>query len=133
VFRGEGTATEVDAATATQLYRIAQEAISNAVRHGRPRRVLLDLVAVGGRVIMSIEDDGVGLPDPVPQHGLGLRTMSYRARAIGGSLVIDRRTPTGTVVTCSVELRAAPNMLPAPEGAGPVLTPTEDRSHVTQS
>lgn len=92
-----------DGAVAMNMYRIAQEAISNAIRHGRPRHVIIDLRQAGNQDVLTVTDDGVGIPPGIPySKGMGLRVMAYRARSIGGSLRIQRDTKGGTVVSCSV-------------------------------
>jgi len=94
-----------DLAAATDLYRIAQEAVTNAVRHGEPDRITIRLSARDGTIAMSIEDDGIGLPDERdPDAGMGLRVMRYRAHRIGGVLEAERRPEGGTVVSCVVHL-----------------------------
>jgi signal transduction histidine kinase len=104
-FEGEDPGDDVEPAVSLQLYRIAQEAVSNAIRHGKASSILIDLVVAGGRLIMTIEDNGIGIAQPLPQNGLGLQTMSYRARLVGGTLSVEP-IPGGTVVTCSVPLRS---------------------------
>jgi len=90
-----------DIATATHLYRIAQEAISNAVRHGRAKRITITLGMDGDDCALRIEDDGTGLPEPLPKHpGMGLRIMQHRAAMIGGTFRIAR-VAKGTVATCT--------------------------------
>jgi PAS domain S-box-containing protein len=93
-----------------QLFRIAQEAVNNAIVHGRANRIELLLSATDGEGLLSIRDDGVGMPagatNPV---GAGLHTMDYRARLIGGTLELRRRTPRGTIVDCGFPLSRAPN------------------------
>ena len=84
------------------LYRIAQEALSNAVRHGRPRRIKVDLSAEDGAIKLAICNDGRGFPKECHGAGLGLRSMRYRASMLGGALEIRRGTKGGTVVTCSI-------------------------------
>lgn len=83
------------------LYRIAQEAIANAVRHGQAGSVLVDLFHDDGRSVLTVQDDGVGITDEALEQegGLGLRTMQYRAERIGGQLEVRRRERGGTVVT----------------------------------
>jgi signal transduction histidine kinase len=108
-FHGEETHTKLDDSVGLQLYRICQEAISNAVRHGKAKHVLIDLVVAADRLILTIEDDGMGIEVPLPEGGMGLYTMNYRARLVGGSLTIERNHPAGTVVTCSVPLPAPAN------------------------
>ena len=96
-----------DPAVPTHLYRIAQEAISNSVKHARANTISVDLVAAGDRLILSVEDDGVGIPATPSRDGLGLHTMRHRASMIGASLSIERGTDGGTTVTCSVRRPAA--------------------------
>jgi len=112
---------------ATHLYRIAQEAISNAVRHGRARRVAVTLAAGAEQLRLRVEDDGTGIavsivaggPDRPAQsdehRGMGVRIMHYRARILGGTLEIRPGAERGTVVTCTVPLRTR---APVPQPAG---------------
>jgi PAS domain S-box-containing protein len=89
------------------LFRIAQEAVNNAVTHGRAKRIDIGLSAKDGAGLLSVRDDGVGLPEESRHaEGIGLHTMAYRARLIGGSLDVRRRSPRGTAVTCSFPLPA---------------------------
>lgn len=90
-----------DNMVATHLYRIAQEAVHNAIRHGHARNITLSLVAEGGHVLLGVRDNGIGLPEPGPRpEGMGLRLMHYRAGAAGGSLVVQREAAGGTSVVC---------------------------------
>ena len=92
---------------AADLYRIAQEAVGNAVRHGKPSAITVRLepphdgAGTGDALaLLSVEDDGVGIPDAAldGEQGLGLRTMRYRARRVGGALDLARRPDGGTAV-----------------------------------
>lgn len=92
------------------LFRIAQEAVNNAVTHGRAKRVEIGLSTKDGAGLLSVRDDGVGLPEESRHaEGVGLHTMAYRACLIGGSLDVRRRTPRGTAVTCVFPITAIPN------------------------
>ena len=92
-----------DSTVALQLYRIAQEALNNAVRHGRPRQVELRLEREADGLLLSIRDDGIGIDsEPGWQGSLGLHTMRYRAGLIGGQLDITRPPAGGTLVSCRV-------------------------------
>jgi PAS domain S-box-containing protein len=94
-------------AVETHLYRIAQEAVSNAIKHGKAREVLIQLEATAERTLLSVTDDGAGIPEPPPRTGgMGLRIMDYRAGMIGGALSIQRNPRTGTTVRCSVPVLA---------------------------
>ncbi len=92
-----------DHAAATHLYRIAQEAVSNAIKHGRARQINIRLRSAGQREVLVVKDDGVGLPKMISkQEGMGLRIMQYRAGMIGGALMVERDLDGGTCVVCSV-------------------------------
>ncbi|MBM3289474.1 MAG: PAS domain S-box protein, partial [Candidatus Hydrogenedentes bacterium] len=97
-----------DVSVATHLYRIAQEALNNAVRHGKPKAIEIALQEAGDAVELRIADDGVGIdPSANGTRGLGLSIMQYRARMIDGTLRVRRGTSGGTVVTCSLTVPAA--------------------------
>ena len=88
-----------------QLFRIAQEAVNNAVKHSRAKHIWITLRAEAMQIDLSITDDGIGLPaGSESSHGMGLHTMSYRATLINGSLSAKRRSQGGTTVTCSLVL-----------------------------
>jgi signal transduction histidine kinase len=109
-----------DNTAATHLYRIAQEAVRNAVQHGKPKRIGLTLVESGGRVTLTVEDDGIGLPETAAKSGgLGIRIMAHRAAMIGGAFAIEPGPTGGTIVTCSI---------PA-ENANPVINSTTENPH----
>ena len=97
-----------DSVAATHLYRIAQEAVRNAIQHGKARHVGLTLTERGGRVTLTVEDDGVGLPETTEKsEGLGIRIMAHRAAMVGGSFAIEPGPTGGTIVTCSIPVDAA--------------------------
>jgi PAS domain S-box-containing protein len=97
-----------DEAAALALYRIAQEALNNAIRHGKPKHIRVGLEEVGNEVVLTVEDDGVGLSaGRRSRDGMGIRVMSYRARMIGARLEISGRGGGGTIVACRY-----PNALP---------------------
>lgn len=91
------------------LWRTTQECVRNAVRHGRPRHLDIDLDVTRdeGRVALQIRDDGSGFdPDqPVPQGHVGLRSLSDLARQAGGSFSLTSRPGAGTVARLEVPLR----------------------------
>ena len=92
-----------DHAVAIHLYRIAQEAVGNAVKHGKARNIQITLTALGNNVRLGVSDDGIGIPAQLPpSKGMGLRIMQYRTGVIGGSLVIQRHPNGGTSVVCTV-------------------------------
>lgn len=88
---------------ANELYRIAQEAVYNSVRHGRAKRIQLRLWETRHEFRLSILDDGIGVPaDLSKSPGMGLRVMSYRAALLGGQVTVRPRKPSGTAVMCRV-------------------------------
>jgi PAS domain S-box-containing protein len=92
-----------DNATATHLFRIAQEAVHNALKHGQARHIVLSL-ANDGHVTLAITDDGIGIPPSDKRSpGAGLRIMAYRARIIGADLRIDPAPNGGTLVQCTLK------------------------------
>lgn len=92
-----------DSNTAINLCRIAQEAVSNAVRHGSPTNILLNLAQANGRITLSIEDDGTGLADDWEKGpGIGTRIMAHRAAIIGATFNIDTNPLGGTLVQCTL-------------------------------
>ena len=95
---------------ATHLYRIAQEAISNAVRHGRATVVSIHLAIEKDHVILAIQDDGVGIRlSESPCPGMGLRSMRYRANFLNGSIEISATPEGGTRVCCQAPLTTPAN------------------------
>jgi two-component system CheB/CheR fusion protein len=89
-----------DNLVATHLYLIAQEAVHNALKHGRPRKIGISLVS-NQVLVLRVQDDGLGMPaQATEQPGLGLRIMRNRAGIIGATLAIAPVQPTGTLVTC---------------------------------
>jgi signal transduction histidine kinase len=86
---------------AIHLYRIAQEAITNAVKHSNAKEIAVHLEAASDGVTLTICDDGVGMPPKIPS-GMGLRTMAYRASVIGATFKIERQLSRGTCVTCKL-------------------------------
>lgn len=94
-----------DPVTAVQLYRIAQEAIQNAIKHSRATTIQITLERRDSSAILIITDDGCGLPAPeTPTTGRGLFNMKSRASAIGGHLEIKSQPGRGTTVTCQFNL-----------------------------
>ena len=94
-----------DVALAGHLYRIAQEAVNNAIKHARPKTINLFLRHDGARLVLIVADDGRGIGPLSPtREGLGLRIMQYRASLVRGTLDVAPRHPRGTRVTCTVPL-----------------------------
>lgn len=86
----------------THLYRIAEEAVNNALKHGAARAIVIRLRVHGGQLELEVEDDGVGIRSQAGagRKGMGLHIMDYRTRSIGGTLRIAPGPRGGTTVTC---------------------------------
>jgi PAS domain S-box-containing protein len=91
-----------DNAVAVHLYRIAQEAATNAIKHGQAKNVLLSLATNGSHVFLTIKDDGKGFPAAPKGKGMGLRVMQHRARMIGATISVRQPKEGGITVTCSL-------------------------------
>lgn len=90
-----------DDTMATHLYHIAQEAVNNAIKHGQPRKITIQLTADHGQGTLTIKDDGRGMAEvQAGSEGMGLHIMNYRAGMIGGVLEVAPDMNRGTVVTC---------------------------------
>lgn len=117
-FRWDHLAQTRNDATATHLYRIAQEAVGNAIRHGKANEVQISFIEKHGSVVLIVADNGKGMtesisdtvkkglvlsgPKNAPPAGMGLQTMHYRARVMGGTFSVAPRRGGGTTVICQV-------------------------------
>jgi PAS domain S-box-containing protein len=105
-----GHRTDVEA----HLYRIAQEALRNAITHGQASSICISLEPGDGIGVLRVRDDGVGVsPETLEKTGMGLDSMIYRARLFGATLDVGPGSSYGTVVTCTFSL----------------LNPSEDTGH----
>jgi PAS domain S-box-containing protein len=98
-----------DNSTATHLYRIAQEAVNNALKHSHADEICISLRQNDDQIVLEVSDNGVGVEAVDSRvaitrkgRGMGLRTMQYRAGMIGGTLHIERRDTGGTLVKCTL-------------------------------
>jgi PAS domain S-box-containing protein len=99
----EGSSLPISPPVAAQLYRIAQEAVHNAVEHGAAREVQINLAFNHEVMVLTIRDNGKGFESNTNGNGMGLRIMRYRAQCIGGSCDVQSSSE-GTVVRCRVPL-----------------------------
>ena len=105
--------------TATHLYRLSQEAVTNAVKHGHAGRIWISLATQGDLVILKIVDDGAGFPAAYEEMaGTGLRIMRYRAELIQATLTFGEYQDHGTVVTCTLPQSRDPARNAVPELRG---------------
>ncbi len=99
-FSARGKVLVDDSRTAEHLYRIAQEAVRNAVKHGGARTVTIQLFSIRGQPALVVKDNGRGYDPVKPSNsGMGLRIMRHRAHAIGAEFAIDPGETGGTVVS----------------------------------
>jgi PAS domain S-box-containing protein len=86
-----------------QLYKIAQESITNAIKHGKAKRLWVSLLHKEGQLTLQIKNDGTPFPvDCEPTNRLGLKIMNYRARTLGGTLDMRANGESGSILTCCV-------------------------------
>lgn len=97
-----GVAPEFGLSLGIHIYRIVQECIGNAIKHGHARCILIESVAGDGFHTFTVTDDGVGFDKPVENGGMGLHLMEYRARVIGARITVENPAQGGCRVTCTV-------------------------------
>jgi signal transduction histidine kinase len=108
-FSVKGAIPDLPGDITLQLHKIAQEAVSNAIKHGRAKNVGIALARTSEQLILTIENDGVPFALPTKaRNRMGLRIMNYRARTVGASLEIQPLRGSGTVVTCSLPMKENP-------------------------
>lgn len=110
-FEPHGTLPHCDDHAAVHLYRIAQEAVQNATRHGHARKIVISLQVEREWMALRVTDDGAGLREATAK-GMGLEIMRYRARLVDGELTIEQSESGGTVVSCMAK-RICPDDEPA--------------------
>jgi signal transduction histidine kinase len=92
-----------DPATSGHLYRIAQEALRNAIKHGKSRHIIIRLETLDDGILLFIKDDGIGLAENASKNGgMGLRIMAHRASMIGATFQIKKEDSGGTIVLCKL-------------------------------
>lgn len=90
---------------ATHLYRIAQEGISNAVKHGKAKNIELSFTRNGDHVTLAIKDDGIGIVNsPKGTKGIGLKIMKYRAHIINATFQVKTNSPRGVLLECTLKM-----------------------------
>src|SRR5205814_7372522 len=101
--KAKGHIPSLEPSVVNQLYKIAQEAVTNAIKHGKAKRVGISLSNGSDNVLLKIQNTGLPFPDLKSRStGMGLRIMNYRSSLIGGTLEIKGTGKSGTKVTCSV-------------------------------
>ena len=92
-----------DNAVAVHLYRIAQEATTNSMKHGKARKIHISLKQIDGTLTLHVRDDGVGCPPDLQGKGMGMRVMQHRARMINAVLEVQCPKEGGTLVSCCLQ------------------------------
>jgi two-component system sensor kinase FixL len=101
-FRTKGGKVPLNDIAATHLYRIVQESVTNAIRHGRAKAIEVMLASSArGSMVLTVKDDGIGIGKAVNPGGHGMQIMKYRARLINASLDVSAARDGGTTVTCA--------------------------------
>lgn len=102
----EGPATRLDPALETVLYRVAQEAINNVVRHSQATRTKIEIRVLPSSVAVTVQDNGIGFDstEMSSREGVGLQGMAERASLVGGRLLVDSGHGRGTTVRLEVPL-----------------------------
>jgi two-component system, NarL family, sensor histidine kinase NreB len=103
-FLSDGKVSISDPTVATHLYRIAQEAVTNAIKHGKADAVEISLATTKDKILLAISDNGIGFQAPAQAaNGMGLRTMHYRAGMIGAALQVQAQAKGGTRIDCFLQ------------------------------
>lgn len=97
-----GKPPQLEKSNEIHIYRIVQECIGNAIKHGRAERILIESVAFDEGHSFSVSDNGTGFEQPEASEGMGLHLMDYRARVIGGEISIEKPVQGGCRVTCRI-------------------------------
>jgi signal transduction histidine kinase len=105
-FNANGALPELPQHTMMQLYKIAQEAVSNAIKHGKAKTLCISLVQSRLKLLMTIKNDGLPFVEPTSaKDRMGLKIMNYRANTIGAALGIKPLNDSGTIVSCELPLK----------------------------
>jgi signal transduction histidine kinase len=105
IFDGDESVQIHNSTVATQLYRIAQEAVINSVKHSGARHINIRVAANGPELTLTIIDDGIGFPEKLPEpEGLGLRLMRHGAALAGATFDVRRNSLNGTIATCKLNI-----------------------------
>ena len=91
-----------DDAVALHLYRIAQEAVTNAVKNGNAKKIVIHLARRRQRLVLTVADNGRGFAAKKASKGMGIHIMKYRAEVIGGALIVKSEEGRGATVTCTL-------------------------------
>jgi len=100
-FKSENRLKINSSTIAAHLYRIAQEAVANAIKHGKANSICIRLENGREKSVLTVENDGLDFPEKPAEKGLGLHIMNHRADIIGAALQVNKADKGGTVVKCT--------------------------------
>ena len=106
--RQSDDAPRLEPSAEIHIYRIVQECIGNAVKHGKPQHISIDSEARGDMHIFAVTDDGVGFDHAAEHAGMGLHLMHYRARVIGAQILVETPAQGGCRITCQLPIGQPP-------------------------
>jgi signal transduction histidine kinase len=99
----ESSCAHMNDQVAVQIFRIAQEAVHNVIKHAQAGKITISLAMANGDIVLTVKDDGIGFPPNADETvGMGLQIMQYRAQMIGGKLEFRNSPDRGAIVFCSV-------------------------------
>jgi two-component system, NarL family, sensor histidine kinase UhpB len=108
-FENDGEVSISDQSAGTHLYRIAQEAVTNAIKHGKANAIEISLTKMDDKALLSVSDNGLGFKSQSQSGvGMGLRTMQYRAGIIGAALLVQAQAKGGTRILCFLQTSTRP-------------------------
>jgi signal transduction histidine kinase len=107
----------------TGIYRIVQEALTNAVKHGGAERAVVEVTEVGGQVTVAVRDDGAGFDPTTATTGFGLVGMRERAELLDGTIDTDSVPGRGTTIQVTLPVSRRPQPRPVPNGGTDVANP----------
>ena len=115
-FSTKGDLPPLPSNVVVQFYKIAQEAVSNAVKHGKASRVAITIAHAANQLVLSVKNDGIPFSPPAnPKSRMGLRIMNYRARTVGATFEIKPNSKNGTLVSCTLAVKGPGSPAPSPD------------------
>ena len=130
---GKGVPRDVAEDTALCLFRVAQEALRNALKHSEATTIHVAIGATDSELMLEVTDNGTGFTPLTSQiTGLGLLTMRERVELVNGTLVVEPAQPHGTTIRATVPLKRSPAAFTARQPAAPVLLPEHARARAAR-
>jgi two-component system, NarL family, sensor kinase len=101
-----GESRKLDNTANTYIYRIIQELINNAIKHGQPNQILVQLTTASNKVLITVEDDGKGIDNAklATSKGTGLTNIKHRVNYFKGNVAFENNEPQGTVVNIELNV-----------------------------